>query len=61
MRLQEEWGNPGEIGGWTGDSIWVQRRPKVVKRVCSLFQERVRKWGDAQKEKRLDVSCKGFV
>ena len=55
--LQEERGKPGKMSGWTGNPVRVRRRPKVVKRVCFLFQERVRERGDARKEKRLAVSC----
>jgi len=58
--LQEERGKPGKTGGWTGNPILVQGRPRVVKRVCFLFQERVRKRGDARKEKRLATSRKGL-
>jgi len=51
----------GKTGGWTGNPIWVRRRPKVIKRACFLFQERVRERGDARKEKRFAVNCGDFA
>ena len=55
MRSQEERGESGRWGGWTGGCIWVRRRPMAAKRACFLVEERVRRWADALKEKGLAI------
>lgn len=52
MCSQDERGKPGKMDSWTGDSIWVRRRPRAVKRAYFLFEERVRMRRDARKERR---------
>ena len=55
MRLHGERGEAGKMDGWTGDSIFVRRRPRVVKRACFLVENRMRKRVDGRKEKGLAI------